>query len=346
MPDTSDPAPGSVIPSAAIRSPLIAGARKRSFWSSVPNWATGGVAMLTWAPIPAATPPDPQRDSSSLSTASSRWSPPRPPYSRGYSSPRRPSSPIRVNTSLGNQPSRSHSPTWGRSSSATNRRISPRSSWWRSVKGGVGAAPPVSVPAARLLNEQVLVVIPAVLGIEPLDGATVGAQHPARNRAALREEVEGFAEMRVLHAWRAGPRRVQGGLSYQLPQEGRADAVGLGDDRIPVGERHVEPATEQVEQARPALRVGQREGDRLVHSPWPRRQRGLEQVGAVRGHHEDHVGVLADSVHLVQEAEEQRRCAEAHRGPLLGDEIHVLEHDHRRLEVARDGAGVGDEPER
>ena len=55
---TSEPAPGSVIPSAAIRSPLIAGRRKRSCWSGVPNRKIGGVAMPVWAPSPAPTPPD------------------------------------------------------------------------------------------------------------------------------------------------------------------------------------------------------------------------------------------------------------------------------------------------
>jgi hypothetical protein len=71
MPATSEPAPGSVIPSAPIRSPRMAGVRKRCFWSSVPNFHTGGVAMLTCAPMPAASPPDPQRESSCARIASS-----------------------------------------------------------------------------------------------------------------------------------------------------------------------------------------------------------------------------------------------------------------------------------
>ena len=68
---TSEPAPGSVIPSAAIRSPRIAGRRKRSCWSGVPNLKTGGVAIPVWAPSPAPTPPDdPAAASSSAQTAS------------------------------------------------------------------------------------------------------------------------------------------------------------------------------------------------------------------------------------------------------------------------------------
>ena len=69
---TSEPAPGSVMASAAIFSPAMAGARYRRFWSSVPNFHTGGVAMPTCAPTPAATPPDPQRAISSAKTASWR----------------------------------------------------------------------------------------------------------------------------------------------------------------------------------------------------------------------------------------------------------------------------------
>jgi hypothetical protein len=72
MPATSEPASGSVIASAAIRSPRMAGARKRSFWSSVPNLKTGGVAIPMCAPMPAASPPEPHRASSSVSTASCR----------------------------------------------------------------------------------------------------------------------------------------------------------------------------------------------------------------------------------------------------------------------------------
>ena len=48
------------MPSAAIRSPRIAGTRKRCFWSSVPNFQIGGVAMPMCAPIPAERPPEPR----------------------------------------------------------------------------------------------------------------------------------------------------------------------------------------------------------------------------------------------------------------------------------------------
>ena len=73
-PATSEPASGSVIASAPIFSPRIAGASQRSCCSGVPNFAIGGVAMLVCAPIPAASPPDALRASSSANTASATQS--------------------------------------------------------------------------------------------------------------------------------------------------------------------------------------------------------------------------------------------------------------------------------
>ena len=49
---TSEPAPGSVIPSAPINSPLIPGTSQRCFCSSVPNFQIGGMAISAWAPMP------------------------------------------------------------------------------------------------------------------------------------------------------------------------------------------------------------------------------------------------------------------------------------------------------
>ena len=77
--------------------------------------------MPTCAPIPAARPPEPQRASSSTSTASWRWSPPCPPSASGYFSPSSPSSPMRVKTPSGNQRACSQSRACGRSSRATKR---------------------------------------------------------------------------------------------------------------------------------------------------------------------------------------------------------------------------------
>ncbi len=112
---TSEPAPGSVMPSAAILSPAIAGRSQRSCCSSVPNFQTGGVAIPVWAPSPAPTPPHmPAAAISSAQTASWRSSPPWPPSSPGYLSPRKPSSPARVDRArAGTRDGASHSSWWG-----------------------------------------------------------------------------------------------------------------------------------------------------------------------------------------------------------------------------------------
>ena len=62
------PASGSVMPSAAIFSPLIAGTSYRCFCSSVPHLRIGGVAISVCTLIAMPTPPDPQRAISSART--------------------------------------------------------------------------------------------------------------------------------------------------------------------------------------------------------------------------------------------------------------------------------------
>ena len=160
-----------------------------------------------------------------------------------------------------------------------------------------------------------LALAPAPLRVQPLHppGAPVGPEHRARDLPASLQEVERLAEVHVLHARRAGPRGVQRRLAHQLPEERRAHPLGLGDHRRAVGESQVEAAPEEFEQPGSRLRVGQRKLDGLVHPSGPGRQRRLEQVRAVRGHHEDHVRVLADAVHLVQQAEQQGGRPVAHR---------------------------------
>ena len=133
MAATSEPVSGSVIASAAIFSPRIAGASQRACWASVPNVASGGVAIPMCAPTPAASPPDPARASSSHSTASATQS-----ASGPYFSPSQPRSASWPNTVFGNDRAASHSGACGRSSPSTNARISARSASWRSVNGGTG----------------------------------------------------------------------------------------------------------------------------------------------------------------------------------------------------------------
>ena len=68
MPDTSEPASGSVIPSEEIFWPLIEGTRYSCFCSSVPNRNTGGVAMSVCTATPIARPPELDLVISSAST--------------------------------------------------------------------------------------------------------------------------------------------------------------------------------------------------------------------------------------------------------------------------------------
>ncbi len=57
MPETSEPASGSVMPRQEIFVPLMEGTRYSCFCSSVPKRWTGGVAMSVWTAIPIARPP-------------------------------------------------------------------------------------------------------------------------------------------------------------------------------------------------------------------------------------------------------------------------------------------------
>jgi thioredoxin reductase (NADPH) len=146
MPATSEPAPGSVIPSAPIFSPAIPGTSQRCFCSSVPKLKIGGIAIEVWALSPAATPPEPpERASSSTQIASCRWVPPWPPYSSGNFSPRKPSSAQRSYSSRGNSRAASHSSTFGAISLETKRLTVSRSSSCSSPNGGRTARAPVSL---------------------------------------------------------------------------------------------------------------------------------------------------------------------------------------------------------
>jgi hypothetical protein len=119
---TSEPASGSVIASAAIFSPRTAGSSQRACCSWLPKVASGGVAIPMCAPTPAASPPEPDRASSSDSTASATQS-----ASGPYLSPSQPRSASAWKTELGNDRAASHSGACGRSSPSTNARISARS---------------------------------------------------------------------------------------------------------------------------------------------------------------------------------------------------------------------------
>ena len=84
--------------------------------------------------------------------------------------------------------------------------------------------------------------------------------------------------------------------------------------------------------------VGQGDLDGEVDPARPRRERGLEGVRPVGGEHERHVGVLAEPAHLVHQLEEHGPAAAEGAEPLLGDEVDVLQHHHRRGQAAREPA--------
>nr|WP_254185476.1 hypothetical protein [Nocardioides panacis] len=137
-------------------------------------------------------------------------------------------------------------------------------------------------------------------------------------------------------------RRDQRRPAQQLLEEGRGDAVGALEHRVePAGVDLEVPAVE-LEQLPPGGGVGEPERDRLVDAPGARGQGRLEQVGAVGGEQEDHVGVLGQPVHLVEQLEEQRVLAGI-PAPVLRDQVDVLDHDHRRLQGPGDRAGRADQ---
>ena len=101
-PPTSEPASGSVMASAPISSPRTAGSSQRALLLGGAEAEDRRRARCGCARrCPAATPPEPQRASSSASTASATQSPP-------YLSPSQPRSASAPNTSFGNQPASSH----------------------------------------------------------------------------------------------------------------------------------------------------------------------------------------------------------------------------------------------
>ena len=89
---------------------------------------------------------------------------------------------------------------------------------------------------------------------------------------------------------------------------------------------------------RRARLVGQRDLDGEVDPTGTLGEGPLEGLGAVGGQQEDHVGVLVEAVHGVEQREQQgrRAAAEVTVVAVLGDQVDVLEDDDRRLVGAGD----------
>src|ERR671922_689178 len=122
MAATSLPPPGSVTAMAVIVSPRQIAGRYFSLSISLPVQYRCGEAMSQCTPTAIANDPERERAHSSWSTAVIITSAPAPPYFSSYSSPRKPSSPMRWNTAFGMRPATSHSSTCGMTSFSTNAR--------------------------------------------------------------------------------------------------------------------------------------------------------------------------------------------------------------------------------
>jgi hypothetical protein len=104
-------------------------------------------------------------------------------------------------------------------------------------------------------------------------------------------------------------------------------------------------AAVQLDQATAAGGVWQRHLDRQVDPAGAGGQGRLQQLGAVAGEQEDHVGVVAEPVHLVEQLEQQRGAAGLLAVAVLGDQVDVLEDHHRRLQQPRHRARPRDQPD-
>src|SRR5262245_15284704 len=128
MAATSDPPPGSVTAIAVSFSPRQIAGRYFSFSASLPVQYRWGEAMSVCTPTAMAREAERERAISSQSTAVVRKSAPLPPYFSSYSTPRKPSAPIRGQMAFGIRPACSHSSTCGATSFSTNARTA-----WRNI---------------------------------------------------------------------------------------------------------------------------------------------------------------------------------------------------------------------
>src|SRR6478752_569286 len=140
MPATSDPAPGSVTPTAVMVFPAITPGRYFSSWRLVPKRIRCGLAMSVWTSTVMAKPPWVERPTSSASTTDARASSPAPPSASGTRSEKKPSAPISRSTSRGTKPASSHFGPSGFTFSSTKRRSWARMRSCSSVKMGCAMA--------------------------------------------------------------------------------------------------------------------------------------------------------------------------------------------------------------
>src|SRR5688500_9304183 len=97
--------------------------------------------MSQCTPTAIAKEPERERAHSSWSTALMRTSAPAPPYFSSYSTPRKPSSPMRGQIDFGMRPAASHSSTWGATSLSTKLRTAARNISCCSLNTFTGGSP-------------------------------------------------------------------------------------------------------------------------------------------------------------------------------------------------------------
>ena len=183
-------------------------------------------------------------------------------------------------------------------------------------------------------------------------GVVAVAEHgPGHLVARVQEVLERAVEVVGAHLHDRGRvleavpvRGHDSGPAQELLEEGRGDPVGPVEHAVEPAGVEIEPATVELDQSLTGLPIRQVDVHRLVHSPGTRGQRRLQQVGPVRGQEEDHVGVLVQTVHLVEQREHQRGVA-AVMVALLRDQVDVLDHDHGGLERPGDRTGLLDRPQ-
>src|SRR5919201_6691246 len=173
MAATSLPPPGSVTASAVMFSPLQIAGRYFALSTSLPVQYRCGDAMSQWTPTAIANEPERERAHSSCRTAVIITSAPAPPYFSSYSSPRKPSAPMRRNTAFGIRPAASHSSTCGMTSFSTKARTVARNIWCCSLKTFTRGPPsgPTTIQWARVAGERsrlLPVLLTAIVGLGAL----------------------------------------------------------------------------------------------------------------------------------------------------------------------------------
>src|SRR5437870_3734288 len=131
--------------------------------------------MSVWTPTAIANDPLRDRAHSSCRTTVVKRSAPPPPYFSSYSTPRKPSAPMRGQIDFGMRPAASHASICGATSRSTKARTAARNRWWCSAKivtpGGVpgSLADDVGLQWTERAEELLLLALSHLVLVERLD---------------------------------------------------------------------------------------------------------------------------------------------------------------------------------